>query len=136
MMNAFDRVSWNFISWLLNRFGFHPHFVSWILNNLTSAWLSILINGNPYGFFQAKHGLKQGDPLSPFLFILVSEALRRGLQNLLSLNKLRSFATGRGCISILHLAFADDVVAFTRGDWWSVKNSWNYIRKPRAKKLM
>ena len=66
IMKAFDYVSWDFLSLLMDRFGFHPRFISLIINNLSSAWFSIPVN-----FFLANHGLKQGDPLSPFLFILV-----------------------------------------------------------------
>ncbi|XP_071912372.1 uncharacterized protein [Coffea arabica] len=116
MMKAFDRVSWDYLSRLLLRFGFNPRFVALVINNLHSSWFSVLINGKPHGFFLADHGLKQGDPLSTFLFILVSEALSRGLRTLFSLGKLQAYAQPRGTLPISHLAFADDVVIFTRGD--------------------
>ncbi|XP_071933842.1 secreted RxLR effector protein 78-like [Coffea arabica] len=115
MMKAFDRVSWEFLSRLLLRFGFHPHIVAFVLNNLRSSWFSVLINGKPHGFFQASRGVKQGDPLSPILFILVSKALSRGLSSLLSLEKLKAYAQSRGTVTISHLTFADDIVIFTRG---------------------
>ena len=127
MMKAFDRVSWDFLSRLLLQFGFHSHFVSLIMNNLTSAWFSILVNGRPHGFFQAKQGLKQGDPLSPFLFILVSEALSRGVNNLALQRKLQPFALGRHCPTVSHLAFADDIVIFTRGDKRSVQSLMGFL---------
>ena len=73
------------------------------------------------------HGLKQGDPLSTFLFILVSEALSRGLRTLFSLGKLQAYAQPRGTLPISHLAFADDVVIFTRGDRRSVKCLMDYL---------
>nr|XP_027067853.1 uncharacterized protein LOC113693523 [Coffea arabica] len=127
MMKAFDRVSQDFPSQLLLQFGFHSHFVSLIMNNLTSAWFSILVNGRPHGFFQAKQGLKQGDPLSPFLFILVSEALSRGVNNLALQRKLQPFALGSHCPTVSYLAFADDIVIFTRGDNRSVQSLMGFL---------
>lgn len=68
MAKAFDRVSWHFLRTFLLKFGFHPAFVQLILNNLSSSWFSILLNGSYAGFFKSSGGLKQGDPLYPYLF--------------------------------------------------------------------
>lgn len=115
MMKAFDKVSWQFPFALLARFGFSDWFVSLIRNNLTNAWFSIFINGKSQGFFQAARGLKQGDPLSLFLFILVSKDLSRGLNSLLASGKPTLYALPRGCHPVTHLSFADDVMIFVEG---------------------
>lgn len=80
MMKAFDRVSWDFLQRCLLKFGFHPLFVQLIMNNLSASWFSILINGSQSGFLKSSRGVKQGDPFSPYLFLLVVEALSRGLK--------------------------------------------------------
>ncbi|XP_027158138.1 uncharacterized protein LOC113759763 [Coffea eugenioides] len=126
-IKAFDHVSWEFLSRLLLRLGFPSHFVALVLNNLCSAWFSVLINGKPHGFFQAGRGIKQGDSLSPFLFILVSEALSRGLGSLLAEGKLKAYAQPQSTVPISHLAFADDIVIFTTADRRTVRHLIDFL---------
>lgn len=120
IMKAFDMVNWNFLKQLLLKFGFCPCFVQLIFNNLQGAWFSVLVNGVSSGFFQASRGLKQGDPLSPYLFILVAEAFGRGLKFLVSEGAVQQFALPRQAIPISYLAFADDLILFTRASGASV----------------
>ncbi|GJU67882.1 RNA-directed DNA polymerase, eukaryota, reverse transcriptase zinc-binding domain protein [Tanacetum coccineum] len=70
----------------LKSFGFGNKWCSWIKACLNSSRASILINGSPTSEFSIKHGLRQGDPLSPFLFILVMEGLHNALRNLKAFN--------------------------------------------------
>lgn len=105
-------MSWIFLKSVLLKFGIHKNFVQLILNNLHASWFSVLINGAPSGFFKSSRGLKQGDPLSPYLFILLVEALGRCLkEQAISGN---TFALPRGSIGVTHLMFADDLVVLTR----------------------
>ena len=76
---AFDNVNWNFLLQMLERSGFSAKWRQWILFCLFTVRFSILINGSPCGFFGSTRGLRQGDPLSPLLFVLVMEALGRML---------------------------------------------------------
>lgn len=128
MMKAFDRVSWVFLRRLLLKMGFHFHFVDVIMNNLSSGWFSVLINGTPASLFQSTRGLKQGDPLSPLLFILLTEALSRGIKALIQHGSFAPFALPRGSPIVSHLCFADDLIVFTKGNRATLRHLLDFFR--------
>jgi hypothetical protein len=70
MEKAYDHVDWNFLLYLLRRCGFREKWCSWIKHCISSAFFLVLINGVPSGFFGSSHGVRQGDPLSPFFIRL------------------------------------------------------------------
>lgn len=70
MAKAYDRLEWDFILLALKCFGFNSHSINLVRECIWSVTYSILLNGSPTGFINPSCGLRQGDPLSPFLFIL------------------------------------------------------------------
>jgi hypothetical protein len=77
MEKAYDHVNWNFLLYLLRRCGFGERWCMWIKQCILTARFSVLINGSPVVYFGSSRGVRQGDPLSPFLFVLVMEAFSR-----------------------------------------------------------
>jgi hypothetical protein len=114
MEKAFDSMEWNFLFVILKKLGFHSIWINWICIRITSPSFSILINGNPFGLFTPACGLRQGDPLSPFLFILGIEVFSRLLQRQFSLGSLKGIKMLKTCSPITHLLFVDDLLIFAK----------------------
>ena len=82
------------------------------MNCICTASMSILLNGSPLPPFKMEKGLRQGDPLSPYLFILVSEALVSILKKAHDMNLIEAVYIGKEKVSLKHLQFADDTLIF------------------------
>ncbi|GJV44164.1 RNA-directed DNA polymerase, eukaryota, reverse transcriptase zinc-binding domain protein [Tanacetum coccineum] len=111
---AFDSVRWDFLDDVLKKFGFGSRWGDWIQSCLKSSKGSILVNGSPTSEFQFFKGLKQGDPLSPFLFILVMESLHLSFQKVANAGLFKGVAIDNS-LQLSHLFYADDVVFI--GQW-------------------
>lgn len=77
LSKAFDKLNWMYIQKMLLVFGFYPIWVRWIHSLISSSFFSILVNGIPSHPFSSSRGIRHGDPLSPFLFVLMAEGLGR-----------------------------------------------------------
>ena len=106
---------------VLRSFGFNESFIDMVWRLIANVWFSVIINGIPYGFFKSSRGLRQGDSLSPALFIIGADVLSRGLNSLVDESSFAAFKVPRHCSPITHLAFADDVIIFTNGGSASLK---------------
>ena len=112
---AYDHLSWEFLTQVMEKMGFGKRWVSWMKWCVSTASFSILVNGSPAGFFQNSRGLRQRDPLSPYLFVIGMEALSRLLNRAVDGNYLygSKIADRDGVGSeISHLLYADDTLLF------------------------
>ncbi|GJS53317.1 RNA-directed DNA polymerase, eukaryota, reverse transcriptase zinc-binding domain protein [Tanacetum coccineum] len=98
---------------------FHEKMVNWIMTCVTSAAFTIGINGERYGYFKSGRGLRQGDPISPYLFTRVMEIFTLMLAR--RVNKKFKFHKGCKEMQLTHLSFADDLLVLCHGDEESVK---------------
>jgi hypothetical protein len=110
LAKAFDRLEWNFIVMALARKGLHHHFINLIHSCISSSIFSIVINGQPFAKFKGNIGIRQGCPLSPYLFVLSINELCNALQQAMSESCLEGITLGPNCPSIHSLLFLDDLL--------------------------
>ncbi|KAL0462465.1 UNVERIFIED_CONTAM: putative mitochondrial protein [Sesamum latifolium] len=116
LSKAYDRVEWSFLFRLLEGVGFNETFVNWISQCVSTTSFSLLINGATFDFFRPSREIRQGDPLSPYLFIIYAEFLSRLLLHEESLGNLKGIKVSRIAPTISHLFYADDLIIFCRTD--------------------
>ncbi|XP_028068804.1 uncharacterized protein LOC114271378 [Camellia sinensis] len=112
MSKAYDRVEWSFLRGVMERMGFNQLFVDTIVHCISSVSYSVLVNGSPIKKFVPTRGLRQGDPLSPYLFVLCAEGLSALIKRAEGEGKLTGVAVCRGSPRVSHLLFADDSLLF------------------------
>ena len=93
---------------ILLAFGFDPTWVRWILKLTSSNFFSILVNGSPSSTFKPFRGIRQGDPLSPFLFVLMMEGLGHLLKAKVQNHQLKGLSSHPGLEPQTHHQFVDD----------------------------
>ncbi|KAL0295721.1 UNVERIFIED_CONTAM: Retrovirus-related Pol polyprotein from type-2 retrotransposable element R2DM [Sesamum angustifolium] len=101
-------------------FGFPTIFIRWIEECVTSAHYSVVVNGGVHGFFAGARGLRQGDPMSPYLFVLVMEVLHMILQQLIEQDGEFQYHWRCQELNLFQLSFADDLLLLCKADVRSV----------------
>ena len=114
MSKAYDRVEWSFLENIMATMGFNQRWISLISMCIRSVSYSILLNGQPHGLISPQRGLRQGDPLSPYLFLLITEGLHGLLKRAEMVGDLRGVSLCPAGPRISHLLFTDDSLIFCR----------------------
>ena len=114
MSKAYDWVEWIYLVRIMEKLGFCEKWVSLVLECISIVSYSIFVNGEPKGDIRPSRGLRQGDPLSPYLFLLCSEGLNRMLQKAAANDGIKGFSLCKRGPKISHLLFADDSLLFCR----------------------
>ncbi|GLT56367.1 hypothetical protein SLA2020_294110 [Shorea laevis] len=126
---AFDSVDWDFLCLVLEDFNLPTPLIRLIMFSVSSLQLSVLWNGKELPPFQPKRGLCQGDPLSPYLFIMVMEKLSHKIQSHVQSRIWQPFKISRGGLELSHLFFVDDLMLFCTATQNQVDVVMDYLRE-------
>jgi hypothetical protein len=108
---AYDSVDWGYLDEVMRKMSFPVLWRKWIRECVCTATASILVNGSPTEEFHLERGLRQGDPLSPFLFLLAVEGLNVLMEAVVAGNLFTGYIIGeQDPVTISHLQFADDTL--------------------------
>ncbi|GMI69838.1 hypothetical protein HRI_000653100 [Hibiscus trionum] len=114
MEMAFDRVEWSFLRDVMLRMGFAKDWVNLILRCVSSVSFTVRVNGSLSHEFFPSRGIRKGDPLSPFLFLICSQVLSVALEMEQREGRLMGLNASRHGPRVTHLIFADDSIVFLR----------------------
>jgi len=118
---AYDSIDWGYLQEVMLKMGFPTLWRKWIKECVGTATASILVNGSPTGEFQLGRGLRQGDPLSPFLFLLAAEGFNVLMNSLSDSNLFTGYTVGgRDSVTVSHLQFADDTLILGNKSWANI----------------
>eukprot|EP00253_Pinus_taeda_P026308 PITA_26308 len=110
LSKAFDKVNWNYLEVVLIAFGFDKKWNKWILALIKSSSFSILVNGSPSETFTPSRGIRQGDPLSPFLFVVLMEGFSRLIHKAKADGNIRGLRPLHSSPATTHQQFVDDTL--------------------------
>jgi hypothetical protein len=120
---AYDKVSWKFMMEVLRKKNFPNKWLDWMKQIIEGGKVGININGTPGSFFNTHRGLRQGDPLSPLLFNLVSDALATMLEKAKAANQIRGLIPHLVEGGLTYLQYADDTIIFLSLDEQTILNA-------------
>lgn len=111
---AYDRIEWSFPKAMMRKLGFAEGWISLVMMCVTTVSYSFKLNGEPVGYVHPQRGIRQGYPLSPFLFVLCAEGLSTLFDAWERQGRIKGISVSKGAPSIHHLLFADDSFIFVR----------------------
>ncbi|GKV09903.1 hypothetical protein SLEP1_g21337 [Rubroshorea leprosula] len=122
---AYDKVSWRFLDFMMQKMGFSNSWRKWIMECLRSSMVLVLVNGSPTRQFSMSRGLRQGDPLCPFLFLIIAEGINGLVLKAVEKGLLEGVEVRGKRFKITHLQYADDTLLFgiaTKENVWAMKS--------------
>lgn len=120
IQKVYDTLSWDFLQRVLVGLWFPNVYVHWIMTCVSTVRYSVVLNGELEGYIEGARGIRQGDPLSPFLFVIAMEYFSH-LFGQLKEHSDFSFHPKCKQINLIHLCFTDDLMIFCRGDEHAIR---------------
>lgn len=124
---AYDNLNWKYLLQMMEFFGFPNKWIAWIKECISTATLSVLVNGSPTKEFAMEKGIRQGDPLSPFLFIIAAAGLNLLFQKAKDAGLIKGVQFNQN-FSLTHLQFVDDTIVVSNGEVAEVENIKRILR--------
>ncbi|XP_027182377.1 uncharacterized protein LOC113780798 [Coffea eugenioides] len=116
MSKAYDRVEWLFVLKIMEKMGFCQKWRDWIFKCMSSVVYSFNLNGEKRGIVIPTRGIRQGDPLSPYIFLLVSEGLSGLLRSAMVRQEISGLKIAKHSPALSRLFFADDTLIFCKAN--------------------
>ena len=113
MSKVYDRVEWPFLEEVMRKLGFNERWITLMMICVNSVSYAILVNEKPKDLIHPTRGIRQGDPLSPFFFLLCTKGLNSIMDNG---DSIWGFSLCRKSLRLTHLLFADDSLLFCRAN--------------------
>ena len=111
MSKMYDRVEWQFMEKLMKKMGFGDTWTNLMMQCISKATYSVLINGEPYGHIKSTRGMRQGDPLSPYLFLLCTKGFYGLLKKAEENGDIRDVSICQSAPKLTHLFFFWQITA-------------------------
>lgn len=119
---AYDSIDWSFLEEVMVKMGFPILWRKWIKECVGTATASVLVNGSLTNEFSLGRGLRQGDPLSPFLFLLVAEGFNVLMEAMVARRLFHGYCVGsHDPLMVSHLQFADDTLILCEKSWANIR---------------
>jgi hypothetical protein len=116
LSKAYDRVDWTFLEQAMQKIGFDHRWVKWIMTCVTTVRYNVKFNGAILDSFVPSRGLRQGDPLSPFLFLFIADGLSALLRQAIEQQHITPVKVCARAPGVSHLLFADDTLLFFKAN--------------------